>query len=150
MIYRHPCILKYVSSWTKGSKFHLGVEDVKPLSHVLMSQSNLQICIGLYSILKALCFLHEKAAVSHNNICIASIYVSKDGSWKLGGMEYLCRFKDLTAEYLNKIKTFRYYKAIDPNEQKNLLIDCGRYDFIDIYGFSVLVNEVLKKKQEGT
>ncbi|GJQ72593.1 hypothetical protein Trydic_g1258 [Trypoxylus dichotomus] len=107
MIHRHPCILKYVSSWQKGSKFHLAVEDVKPLSHVVLSQSSLQLCIGLHSILKALCFLHERAGASHNNVCIGSIYVTKDGNWKLGGMEYLY-----------------------------------------IYGFSVLANEVLKNKSE--
>ncbi|KAI4459452.1 scy1-related s/t protein kinase-like [Holotrichia oblita] len=148
MIYRHPCILKYVSSWQKGSKFHVAVEDVRPLSHVLLSQSSLQLCIGLHSILKALCFLHERAAVSHNNICIASIYVTRDGSWKLGGMEYLCKFNELTHDYLNKIKTFRYHKAIDSNEQKTLLGNCDRYDFIDLYAYSILVCEVFKNKSD--
>ncbi|KRT83713.1 hypothetical protein AMK59_3820, partial [Oryctes borbonicus] len=148
MIHRHPCILKYVSSWQKGSKFHLAVEDVKPLSHVVLLQTNLQLCIGLHSILKALYFLHERAGASHNNVCIGSIYVTKDGSWKLGGMEYLCKLKELTADHLNKIKTFRYHKAIDPNEQKTLSDNCDRYDFIDIYSFSVLASEVLIRKSD--
>lgn len=108
MLYRHPCILKYVSSWGKGSKFYLAVEDVKPLAHVLPTLNSLHICIGLHSILKALCFLHEKALVSHNNVCTASIYVAKDGSWKLGGMEYLCKFTELSADYLSKTRNTRY------------------------------------------
>lgn len=148
MLHRHPCILKYVSSWNKGSKYYLAVEDVKPLSHVLASQSTLQICIGLHSILKALCFLHDKAHSSHNNVCTASIYVTKDGTWKLGGLEYLCKFEDLTVEYLNKAKVHRYDKAIDPNEE-SILQDCDRYDFIDSFAFSVLILEILKKKSDG-
>lgn len=64
-------------------------------------------------------------------------------------MEYLCKFKELSSEYLNKIRTFRYEKAIDSNEQKTLLTNHDRYDFIDVYGFSILVREVLKKKSDG-
>lgn len=62
MIYRHPCILKYVGSWKKGSKFHLATEQVQPLAQVLPSQTALQICVGLQNILKALVFLHESVS----------------------------------------------------------------------------------------
>lgn len=149
MIYRHPCILKYVSSWKKGSEFLLAVENAKPLSHVLPRLNGLQICIGLHSILKALCFLHETAQASHNNICVSSIYVTKDGSWKLGGMEYLCTFKELSSDYILKTQNSRYEKAIDPDETKNLQKEGCRKDFIDIYGFSVLAIELLKTVSDG-
>ncbi|XP_022909202.1 protein-associating with the carboxyl-terminal domain of ezrin [Onthophagus taurus] len=149
MVYRHPCILKYFSSWEKGSKFHLAVEDVKPLSLVLSTLNNLQICIGLYSILKALYFLHNIAEVSHNNVCLASIYIAKDGNWKLGGMEYLCKFKEMTLDYMGKTKKYRYNKGIDPNEMKYLgEKKLERRDFVDLYSFSVLVWDVLKKNDE--
>lgn len=150
MIHRHPCLLKYVSSWNKGSKFYLAVEDVKPLSHALPNQNTLQICIGLHSILKALSFLHEKASSSHNNVCTASIYVNKDGNWKLGGMEYLCRFTDITTDYMSKTKSHRYDKCIDPNEEK-LIKDANnsnRKDYVDIYAYAELAKEVLKSKTE--
>ncbi|XP_019869962.1 protein-associating with the carboxyl-terminal domain of ezrin [Aethina tumida] len=150
MIYRHPCILKYVSSWQKSSKYYLAVEDVKPLAHVLPSLNELQICIGLHSILKALCFLHETAQVSHNNVCSSSIYVASDGNWKLGGMEYLCKFSDITSDFLNKSKSSRYNKAIDDNEVKSLEIKANRRDTIDVYAFGVLVCELLRSKNEDT
>ncbi|XP_044262343.1 protein-associating with the carboxyl-terminal domain of ezrin isoform X2 [Tribolium madens] len=146
MIYRHPCILRYISSWQKSSKYYLAVEEVVPLSHVLATQNTLQICIGLHSILKALCFLHEKASISHNNICTAAIYTSKEGSWKLGGMEYACKFNELNSNFLKKSRNSRYNKAIDPNEEKH--IQGPRRDFIDIFAFGVLVCEVLKSKPE--
>lgn len=89
MVHRHPCIVKYISSYTKNNKFYLITEEVKPLAQVLTNQSTLQICIGLHSILTALVFLHEKALSSHNNLCCASIYVTPEGVWKLGGFDYL-------------------------------------------------------------
>lgn len=149
MLHRHPCILKYVSSWNKGSKYYLAVENVRPLAHVLASQNSLQICVGLHSILKALVFLHEKAFASHNNVCIASIYVTKDGNWKLGGMEYLCRFQDMSSDYMAKTRTLRYSKGIDPNEDKLLLDLKKQKEFVDLYAFANLALEILKEKTDG-
>lgn len=141
MIYRHPCIVKYVGSWHKNSKFFLAVETITPLHHLISSMSNAQISVGLYSILKALLFLHENALVSHNNVSISSVYVSKDGTWKLGGMEHLCKYDKLTPKYLEQRKGSRYNKAVDANEDKHLN---SSKDFIDVYAFSVLALEVLK------
>nr|CAH7766826.1 unnamed protein product [Callosobruchus chinensis] len=144
MVYRHPCILKYVSSWKKYSKCYLAVEEVMPLSQVLGTLNSFQISIGLHSIVKALYFLHEHAQSSHNNVCITSIYVTRDGSWKLGSMEYLCKYKELNSEYLCKTKMSRYNKAVDPKEEA--FIDKERKYFIDVYAFGVLVCELLKSK----
>lgn len=138
-----------MSSWRKGSEFFLAVEDVKPLSHILPTLNGLQICIGLHSILKALCFLHEKALVSHNNVCVASIYVTKDGRWKLGGMEYLCSFKELNCDYIAKTRNSRYEKSIDANELKTLKMGQCRKDFIDVYAFGALALEILNKITDG-
>lgn len=147
MVYRHPCIVKYVGSWNKNSKFYLAVENVTSLHHTLSSLNNSQISVGLFSILKALMFLHETASASHNNISISSILISKDGTWKLGGMEYLCKYHELTAKYLEKSKNSRYNKAIDENETKHL--NTARKDFIDIYAFGVLANELLKNEDNS-
>lgn len=147
MVFRHPCIVKYVGSWNKNSKLYLVIEDVMPLHQVLPFLNNSQISVGLYSVLKALSFLHENATASHNNISISAIYVSKDGTWKLGGMEYLCKYKDLTSKHLEQYKNSRYNKAIDENEGKQL--QSNRKDFIDVYAFGVLVNELLKTEDNG-
>jgi SCY1-like protein 3 len=63
MLYRHPCILKFVSSWKKNGRIHLATEEVKPLASVITSLTPLQICVGLHSILKALVFLHDKVRI---------------------------------------------------------------------------------------
>ena len=38
---------------------------------------------------EALAFLHTNCKCIHRNICPNSIYVTKSGTWKLGGLEFL-------------------------------------------------------------
>ncbi|KAK9884419.1 hypothetical protein WA026_007266 [Henosepilachna vigintioctopunctata] len=144
MIYRHPCILKYISSWSKSSKFYLAVEHVKPLSHEYSSLNTLQLCLGLHSILKAICFLHEKATASHNNVCLSSVYVTDNGNWKLGGMEFACKYNDLSKEFLIKSKPNRYSAALDVNEEEYIQRADVSKEFVDTYAFFVLASELLK------
>lgn len=143
MIHRHPYILKYISSWYKSGKFYVVTEGAKPLNQVLGSQTPMQLCVGLYNILKVIIFLHEKALSSHNNICKDVVYVTTDGTWKLGRMEYLCRFSDLTNEYLASIIAHRYNPAINSEEDS---IALKLPSNIDKYAFSVLVDEILEGK----
>ncbi|KAL1132006.1 hypothetical protein AAG570_011616 [Ranatra chinensis] len=140
MIHRHPNILKYVASWKINGQYHLASEEVCPLSQVLTEQTPLQICIGLHSVLKALNFLHDKAASSHNNICQAAIYVTPDGQWKLGGMEYLCRFSDVSAGFLAESRSGRYERGVSPGEENRVPQPPSA---IDLYAYGVLVEEVL-------
>lgn len=144
MLHRHPCILRYISSWSKGSKFFLTTERARPLIQVIETQNSLQICIGLYSVVRALAFLHEKAHASHNNVCMSSIYVTPEGCWKLGGLEYLCKSSDLTSSYLLKIKNYRYDRAIPPDE--HLTIASAKFTAIDAYAFGILAEDILKLK----
>ncbi|KZC07828.1 Protein-associating with the carboxyl-terminal domain of ezrin, partial [Dufourea novaeangliae] len=144
MLYRHPCILKYISSWSKGNKFFLTTEQVKPLIQMIETQNTLQICMGLYSILRALVFLHEKAFASHNNICGSVIYVTSEGCWKLGGLECLCKFKELTSTYLKKIRSYRYEKAVSSDEDTT--ISSNNCTAIDAYAFGILAEDILRLK----
>ncbi|XP_046971059.1 protein-associating with the carboxyl-terminal domain of ezrin [Vanessa cardui] len=137
--YRHPCIVKYLSAWQQRSTFHLATEYVQPLAHILNSQTPLQICIGLNNILQALVFLHEQAGMSHNNICVSSVYVSGDGQWKLAGLQYLCTFAESNVAYLKHARIHRYDKAIDPNEDSHEITSK-----VDQYAFAVLVEDVFK------
>ncbi|XP_014204512.1 protein-associating with the carboxyl-terminal domain of ezrin isoform X2 [Copidosoma floridanum] len=136
---------KFVSSWSKGSMFYFVSEEVKPLEHVIRSQTTLEICIGLNNILKALLFLHENASGSHNNVCSTSVYVTTEGSWKLGGLECFCKHSELKESYLKKIKTYRYKNAISPMED-TWIQDTSDFVVIDKYAFAVLADEVLGLK----
>ncbi|KAH9645850.1 hypothetical protein HF086_010049 [Spodoptera exigua] len=137
--YRHPCIIRYISAWQQRSTLHLATEYVQPLSHILPSLTPLQICIGLNNILRALVFIHEQAGMSHNNVSVSAIYVTGDGQWKLGGLQYLCPFTELTAAYLRHARIHRYDKAVDPNEDSYEITTK-----VDQYAFAVLVDDVFK------
>lgn len=147
MIYRHPYILKYVTTWEQGGQKHLATERVRPLSMVLSTQNSLQVCLGLRTILCSLIFLVEKAMGRHLNICISSIYVTDDGSWRLAGFEYVWKHKEITKSLLDLVKTYRYSVAVDTNEGKD-----NSSDAIEQFAFATLCEEVLNKcsKKETT
>lgn len=49
---------------------------------------DMEIKIGLLNICEALAFLHQTTQMFHLNISPENIFISKDGSWKLGGFAF--------------------------------------------------------------
>ncbi|CAB3360137.1 Hypothetical predicted protein [Cloeon dipterum] len=143
ILYRHPGILKYVQTWSQGGYFNLATELVLPLSQELGAQTNLQVCLGLRSILRALVFLHDTAKVCHTNICCGSVYVSPDNTWKLGNFEFITKYADLTLMNLQKNRSRRYEYAIPPEESGETIVEPQS---LDLFGFGVMVQEILKKR----
>ncbi|XP_037077025.1 SCY1-like protein 2 [Pollicipes pollicipes] len=49
---------------------------------------DIELKYGILQITEALSFLHYSAHILHSNVCPSSIFVTKRGTWKLGGLEF--------------------------------------------------------------
>lgn len=91
---RHPYILACLDGAELETDVVMATEEVVPLTDWLASRiepgrKDDQMAWGMHCMCAALQFLHESCKQSHNNVCMDTIFVTRGGDWKLGGMDLL-------------------------------------------------------------
>eukprot|EP01125_Pyxidicula_operculata_P013606 TRINITY_DN4510_c0_g1_i1.p1 TRINITY_DN4510_c0_g1~~TRINITY_DN4510_c0_g1_i1.p1 ORF type:complete len:848 (-),score=229.52 TRINITY_DN4510_c0_g1_i1:70-2613(-) len=96
---RHPNLLTFIDGTQVDAQRSLYVvtERVRPLEHILndLREKKYVISWGLYQIIKAIQFLNDQNFV-HGNVGLSSVFVNKQGDWKLGGFEFMSEFSLLS------------------------------------------------------
>ncbi|VDO04133.1 unnamed protein product [Rodentolepis nana] len=137
----HPSIIRVVSAAIspKISSFFLVSEPTLPFQNVFSVLTEDEFLVGIYSILQAIDFLHNKAHISHNNIDITSLFVDSKKKWKLGLFELSCAFSELSQHRLEVLEHLKN-KEEDQNSVEFIASACHGYD---IYCFSRMVTQLL-------
>lgn len=142
---RHPCIVKYLNTAIMSSELYLVIERSSPLPNLLETLDPLEITTGIHSVMEGLAFLHEQARISHNNVCLDSVYVTSNGTWKISELQHCCKFLEVTPDFLKNSRPFRNKESISPEEKAERLTITNEMGHTrDVFSFGVMAETLLE------
>lgn len=144
---RHPCIVKYLNTANMSSELYLVIERSSPLPDLLetLDPLGLEITTGIHSVMEGLSFLHEQARISHNNVCLDSVYVTSNGTWKISELQHCCKFLEVTPDFLKNSRPFRNKESISPEEKAERLTITNEMGHTrDVFSFGVMAETLLE------
>ncbi|KAJ1829681.1 Nuclear aminoacylation-dependent tRNA export pathway component, partial [Coemansia sp. RSA 2703] len=115
---RHPGIVRYLDGAETAEAIYMATEPVTPLSLATDTDDELRRW-GLYKIAETLKFLSEDCKLVHANACTASVFVTKAGEWRLGGLELV---DALSGEGQ---QAFRQYAGVIPGYSARMAPEFG-------------------------
>ena len=59
-VLKHPAILKHLWSYENSAEFCMVTEPARPLESVIQTLDTTEIVAGLYNVVEALVFMHER------------------------------------------------------------------------------------------
>ncbi|XP_045584543.1 N-terminal kinase-like protein isoform X1 [Procambarus clarkii] len=141
---RHPCILTYIDSLESDKLVYLVTEPVTPLLTWLNDDSltaahrATAVSWGLLQVTKGLSFLNNDGNLIHYNVCASSVFVTRAGEWKLGGVEYSS--SDSSTFPLKVIPKLDVYNS--PEKIDSSKISSKTKWAADVWGLGCLIWEV--------
>ncbi|KAG7172298.1 N-terminal kinase-like protein-like [Homarus americanus] len=141
---RHPCILTYIDSLESDKLVYLVTESVTPLLTWLSDDSlspahrTTAVSWGLLQVTKGLSFLNNDGNLIHYNVCASSVFVTRGGEWKLGGVEYSSSDSStFPVKIITKLDTYNPPEKNDPSKMRK-----SSKWAADVWGLGCLIWEV--------
>ncbi|KAJ2395312.1 Nuclear aminoacylation-dependent tRNA export pathway component [Coemansia sp. RSA 2559] len=147
---RHPGMLRYFEGAETADAIYIATERVTPLPLSLDADS----CDdelkrwGLYKVAETLRFVNEDCKLVHANVSTASVFVTKAGEWRLGGLELV----DVLSGDPAGSQVYRHYTAVIPGyaahmapelqSQNYASVESGKSGAVDGWGLACLIYQV--------
>lgn len=158
---RHPNVLRFIDGVELPTSLHIVTEPVSPFSLAELaveedgdtsesSETKKQhheasLTLGLYQIITAVTWLNTECHVIHGNVQQNSIFMTKGGDWRLGGLDVVSPHTPLSTVFLTfQTKPYVLPTKLKPPEladQKFSAIEQGPVTAIDAWCLGCLIYE---------
>eukprot|EP01133_Synstelium_polycarpum_P007413 gene7413-8670_t len=93
---RHPNFLTFLDGIELDTHIYIVTEPVVPLDDALedIKKYDNALSWGIYQVTKALSFINNDCNLTHGNVNLTTIFVTKGGDWRLGGLDLVGDIRD--------------------------------------------------------